>query len=567
MMRQRLSLLLFLTLALSLANGCVDDLETRDTDIAIACSDDSDCEGQICQAQRCVDPSDQEIAIAIQADFDSVTRQYADLVFVPGQAMPDLPPPSLVEVWVEVTRRNDTIPATVGFRASRSIPGTAIESWSEVGAEGSPFELIPGDYQVTVHPSSASGLPSRVFYNVAISDEDSNLSLQLVDTSQGERLVIYPGFLKLSFLSSGEERPAEFVKVTAKSDDGLYESQPVVVCEELDAEGGELCDGSFELTLPAQKPGEERYYHLEIEATSQSVEIPKIKLESFVVSDALAEQMVGSDAFRLPKKTHVAKAIPDFVTLKGKVISANDRSPVAGAFISAQGTFGESASFRTWATIDQPDASPGLPTESDGVFVLRVPDTLVSELNPYTINIEVQKDSPYASSSSSISDDLKGEIILELPQKPTIRGQLYGRNLSQPIAQANIQAFPIDNEELSPDYISTRSDDSGAFFITVEPGSYVLYFAPLVSSGQPNHVLQLEVEQDIQLEPIVLGPTSVVFGRVLEYDAIESSLLVPAPGVKVEIFAEDQEQPFPIGSGVTDDEGIYRVIVATEPDE
>src|SRR5690606_12528036 len=124
--------------------------------------------------------------------------------------------------------------------------------WVSTGAEGARVQLLPGIYDVLVAPTASTHLPRRLYRGVhvelpSVAGEEVRIELPIVQSELGERLVAVRGLLELSYLDEPTAIVGKNIRISARTIDGAFQSQPYVTCVD-----DTVCNGSFELFLPPQ---------------------------------------------------------------------------------------------------------------------------------------------------------------------------------------------------------------------------------------------------------------------------------------------------------------------------
>ena len=549
------ALLLCLFAVAALLEGCAfEAAEKLSSAEPESCSMNSDCGAQTCQAQLCVDPASTTLSLAIQLHYDEtdgVPRQFNNIPFTPGVALDDLQGQGTVPVQVEVLRRTDSVPASIQFVLDRSISGTTFSEWGQSGTSGASLELLPGLYQVHVRPDDPA-LPSRTFTQRVEASEDPEappqaISLPLV--ANDEQFVLFQGQLKLRYRDDAQEVPAKHVRVTARSLDGAHSSTTYRTCGSVESP----CDGTFRLLLPAQSMDETRTYQIIVRPTEENPDLPMLTLErSIEISpETFVVEESNGDTLELKEQPlFIADGIPPFVSVQGLVLAQDTGAPLEGVIVSAQSLV-EASGYTT---------SAETMTAEDGTFTLRLPDE-----SDVSISVAPPQETDHAvlSSDYKTSELVETGVELLLPAKAAIRGQVFGRQASDPVAEVEVVAVPraeIANH-LSLRRSSTFTNDAGEFELALDLGLYDLEFVPPSHSGLPHKTEQISAETAANEQEIVLGRTSVVFGYAL---TPEGEL---APNARVEVFKLlDDHSTERIGEGMTNEDGRFRVIIPNPDD-
>jgi len=530
------------------------------------CATDSDCPAPLtCQANLCVDASVTTLPIALQLRFPKdpgdLRRQVTGLIFEPGLPLPDIEPRPLVTVTVDAPRWTTAVTGKVFFKAQQSIPGTTIEVWTDITEDGGSVQLLAGTYEVTVRPSENTNLPYRVFRGVEVAaspgGQSTQLSLPLVKGEEGEKFVIITGKVALEYVGTSREVDAQHVKVRAESSDGQHVSPTYTTCT-----GQTVCDGTFELWLPAQRQDETREYRLHIGPTADNL-IPEMALEPFTIGpETFANPMETTpDTIKVSTSTHVAKRVPENVKVRGRVVAADTGLPIPKAFVSATGKVGDDLEFST--------SIPVL-AQDDGSFELSVPNLVkkadVDGLSAeFSVRVNVEQSSPFASAHFDALSAFSQDIELELEPKVTMTGQVFGRAVGEPVANTlvSVARTSTTGETVLGTPLSATTDGNGTFEMPIEPGAYEVTLIPPSSSGLPWSVKRVTVARKNNPDvKATLGKSSVVYGTIRDTEG------GPAKNVAVEIFAHDRElgQAQLLTATTTDEMGYFRAVIPN-PDE
>jgi protocatechuate 3,4-dioxygenase beta subunit len=502
-----------------------------------------------------VDEASRAVPIALELNYpdaiDQLPRQVAGLIFDPGESMEDIQAQPSVRVTVEVTRGVTHVPAVVQLSKAGQIPGTRLQVSRQTGSGGASLEALPDVYDVEVRPDVSTGLPPRrIALAITAADQGRVVSLPLV--GDGEQMVEVRGKLLLQFEGAAKAEPARHVRITARSDDGAR-SNTLLLC----APGEVGCDGSFSgLMLPAQRLGEARRYTLLVEATEDAPAVPTLVLPLLEVNAALLAQGVTSgDTLQvtLPQPLQ-ALNVPALTTRRVQLINADTGAPVVGATARVQ---------TQPQGLEQATTSYAL-SDAEGFATLRV-----APQQPFSLVITPSEASDRAVLTATIDPAVSGEdALLTLPmfERISVSGRVLGRGPGEQVADAEVEAIPVEAlgamqvQSSARRRVSTFTDAQGRFTLRLDAGPYRLQTVPPLSSGLPRRDLTLDVAQAKSLD-VTLGRSSLVFGRVLDPQG------VPSPGVQVKVYHHASWSAATlIGEGLTDAQGVYRVIVPNADD-
>lgn len=546
--------------ALLLASGCgLSALDAQSSGVEPpGCEGDGDClSGQSCQAQRCVDNATQPLPISIELHYpdevDQLPRQVSGLLFEPGISLVDLQAQPSIQTTIEVTRGVTNVPATVQFFKDGQIPGTRLSVWRQTGSSGANFELLPDTYQVEIRPDASTGLPPLTLTQDISADLDA-LTLSLPLLGEGERFIELRGQLLIQLVGESQSQPIQQARITARSVDGRFTSNTLLVCQKDDAR----CDGSFSgLILPAQRPDEARMYQLLVETTNETPEFPTLLLPTIEVNAALLAGAIESgDTLQVTLAQPLqALNVPKLLERKAQIIDADTGGPIVGATARVQ-TQAEGVAYAT---------TTHALSDADGYVSLRVVDG-----QDFSLVVTPPESSDRAVLTTRIDPEVSGDdVVLTLPMfaRIPVHGRVLGRDAQQLVADAEVEAIPVDDHGMKIETSSTLrsastfSDERGDFSLNLDAGRYALSLTPPKDTGLPRRSLELVVDEARSLE-VMLGRSSVVFGRILDPQGF------PSAGVRVKVFRHEpgSDHADVIGEATTDGEGIYRAIVPNPDD-
>ncbi len=487
---------------------------------------------ELCEVGFCVAPNQQTQNIAIQltppntADF--AAAQFPLVELRPGAALPDLElqRPRLMKGNIEVAGEGGgLIEARVILqRANNFIEGRSLRyEIQSTRDQGYSLRLPEGDYDIQILPSR-SDLPPQQLRRFPVRADLEHVFVLEAPT----RSIQVTGRVVLN----NEEDTQALSRVRINALDSL--DTVVSATTETDEEGlfTLAVRSDIQLARLVLSPqGEDRNQGLvlprvfieDIQLTGQSINLGDLSMGQFNPS---ARQAAG-------------------------LVLGPDGERIQGATMIFQGNVGEGVITRA------------LVTDKDGYFgILLAPGTyklLVTppESTPY---VTTERTELVVPAEGSIAQDFE---TLTLDTKPSIRGSLRYIAQNLPVAQTNLtfratRLWDVRRFDVTRTY-TTRTDAQGNFSLQAEPGLYDVEIAPPTTSG-----LARSLQRDIDIEgpdvPLTLtaNQARVAYGTVIDADR------QPVSDVQVEIFSlEDQTRL--IGTGITNTEGVYRVLLPAQP--
>ncbi|MBN1960171.1 MAG: hypothetical protein JW841_04435 [Deltaproteobacteria bacterium] len=202
--------------------------------------------------------------------------------------------------------------------------------------------------------------------------------------------------------------------------------------------------------------------------------------------------------------------------------------------------------------------------KNNGTFLLQLTTDEQGNLNQasllpgdYTITVVPPKTGAYAvtSTTAKITTEGTNDIALIAIKKVRFSGMIY-TNQKIPLAAAHISLTLRDVPTAR--YYDIDSNDSGSFYLDIDPGDYDLVVQPPVGVPLPRYrVLKSVSDKDKYIDINLYNPV-FVYGRVLSPDGI------PIAGVSIDLYATELGVdliPMLVGLGVTGSKGEFVIPV------
>ena len=544
---------LALLLAVAALAGCGEETSGGST-WALTCSNDAQCfSRQTCQFELCVDGArDQELQLSFYFQppgtrTDLTDNWVRDVPWTTGRTARtwQLDPPVSVQGTV---RRGEGLTApgersTVFFAARNGIPGRRFRQSAQTDDEGNFTANLPGKvYDITITPQRDDVPETTLLFDELRNDTPLRINLPGTDhyTRWQGRVV------QLNL--DGETIPVTRASIIATSVDGSTTSTR----SDTDAEGRfavyvDPDTGPYRFQV---RPG--------LTATSGSVvgSVPSVTFIAAwpepLVSDspAVAEVPGGGDLVigQWPQpRFHVGSAVDTL------------GNPVPGARVLISARIPEALTPEIGIPVERAIIEQRAIAGRDGRFVA----TLVPGVDYRITAIEVGDQLRLSEPLFVTTDDLRDGLVVTLEDigvagvRPlTLRTGEVVPGLTVAIQPETFRDHPIGWYDIPTSllrYVSATGPDGVARLPAFE-GSWTVRVdsGPFTSLAPTTRTLRLAPDETVDLQ---LDPATVIAGRVA--DANGNSVA----GVAVEIYAEFDDTSRLLGTGTTDANGQYRVVI------
>jgi hypothetical protein len=521
-----------LALALCALWGCSLELPVgQELTPRVLCARDQDCAGAlICEVGLCVAPDQPPRALSVQLSppntTDFVDNQYLNVTLRQGEPLPDLelerPWLMVGEVLLEGERAQPLAAQLLLRRVSGDIPGRTQRYQAQATRErGYSLQLPQGEFEIQLLPQRLDLPPQQLQRFPVRADLSQDFVLEAPSRSaqvQGRVVTLDP---------AGQPVPAARVRVTALAQRDDWRVSGLVETDE---------EGRFLLLVRSDVPQP----RLLLEPQDPERALPQVLIEDI----QLAGQQINLGDLSLGELS------PPGSLASGQV-RGDDGALIEGATILVEGQVGAGTLTRTVAT------------SAEGYFEARL------AAGSYTALIIPPEGSPFAiTERRNLVVPAEGAATdfdrLQVGRKPAVTGLVVGPD-GAPLGDAVVslratRLWAVRQLRAARTY-TARTDALGALSLRAEPGLYDVEITPSPASGLPRAWRRgVEVEDTGTALRLEVPAPRVAYGVVTSPEG------APMADVQVDLIeVTPQGEAVLLGQGLTNPEGIYRVLIPAEP--
>lgn len=511
-----------------------------------ACYSNADCAIGTCQFGICAEepPVSMELALLLQPPAfrnDLSALHVTQLPVTLGSSLPDFalraPIPVRGVVLFNAVGQDvgSPVEAELRFVSNRGIPGFEFEAATRSLPATGEYDILlpPGSYDVSIEPDRVDVSRTTA---VSIEVRAQNEFRPFTITAPSQYLVV-SGVLEREH---GGTAPVAGAKVFARTMDGRLETTVDVTDEE----------GRFILLAPPTDAA----YELNVRATDGSTWVPSAMFEPVVLTPDLLEAglRLSLGAWEDPVAVTLALRTPDGAPVTEAVVEIRSELAPTSGRADSPGVAG--GRYRRSIAADAIDA--------DGMVTVSLPPgraeiyaaPLSSALG---LGLPVVIDVPRG---AAVTDPVRVSVEARHEVSGRVVGS-GGAGVSNVLVEARLEAtdlLPLSRYGVPSNAYgaTTTSDSDGRFTLQAQPGSWTLELIPPQDSGMARTRSRFDVERgpvdDLEVR---LPGSGVVRGRLLD-DGNQ-----PLAGAIVQAFVITQGSALALAEGVTDAEGVYRLVL------